>query len=199
MTANGPGKNLGFSLVEMLIALSIFGMLTAAGVTLLGVTARTQETSDRLLAELGELRRVGALLNADLVQAVPRLHRDRAGRQQRAFSGGRGDAEMLLLFVRAGWDNGDGPALQRVGYRLRQGRLERLAYARVDGAPVAIAVPILDGVTGLRLRYRDDEGEWRDRWNPTDETRLPQAVELVTSTATHGTVRQLFQVGSDPR
>jgi general secretion pathway protein J len=192
-------RTLGFTLVEMLIALSIFGMLTAAGVTLLGVTARTQETSDRLLAELGELRRVGALLNADLVQAVPRLHRDRDGHVQRAFNGGRGDTEMLLALVRAGWDGGDGPALQRVGYRLREGRLERLAFARVDGAPAAVAVPILDGVTGLRLRYRDDEGEWRDRWNPTDETSLPQAVELVTSTATHGTVRQLFQVGSDPR
>jgi general secretion pathway protein J len=190
---------LGFTLVEMLIALSIFGMLTAAGVALLGVTARTQETSDRLLAEVGEVRRVGALLNADFAQAVQRLHRDADGRPQRAFSGGTGGAPMLLLFVRGGWDGGDGPALQRVGYRLRDGRLERLAFAHVDGAPAAIAVPILDGVTALRLRYRDDEGEWRDRWNPSDETRLPQAIELVTSTATHGTVRQLFQVGSDPR
>ena len=85
---NRPG---GFTLVEMLIALSIFGMLTAAGVALLGVTARTQETSDRLLAELGEIRRTGALLNADLAQAAPRLYRDRDGRPQRAFTGGRGD------------------------------------------------------------------------------------------------------------
>ena len=189
----------GFSLVEMLIALSIFGMLTAAGVTLLGVTARTQQTSDRLLAELGEMRRVGALLNADLAQAVPRLHRGDDGRPQRAFNGGTGGAPMLLVFVRAGWDGGDGPALQRVAYRLREGRLERLGYAHVDGAPAAVAVPILDGVTALRLRYRDEEGEWRDRWNPSDPTILPEAIELVTSTATHGTIRQLFQVGSDPR
>jgi general secretion pathway protein J len=75
----------GFTLVEMLIALSIFGMLTAAGVALLGVTARTQETSDRLLAELGEIQRTGALLNADLAQATPRLYRDLEGRPQRAF------------------------------------------------------------------------------------------------------------------
>ena len=46
-------KRNGFTLIEMLIALTIFGMLTAAGVALLSVTARTQETSDRLLAEFG--------------------------------------------------------------------------------------------------------------------------------------------------
>lgn len=189
----------GFTLVEMLIALSIFGMLTAAGVTLLSVTARTQQTSDRLLGQLGEMRRVGALLNADLAQAMPRLHRDAEGRPQRAFAGGGGDAPMLLVFVRGGWDGGEGPTLQRVGYRLRDGRLERLGYAHVDGAPAAVAVPLLDGVTALRLRYRDDEGEWRERWDSSDPILMPTAVELVTTTAAHGTVRQLFQVGSGLR
>ena len=192
-------RRAGFTLVEMLIALSIFGMLTAAGVALLGVTARTQQTSDRLLGQLGEMRRVGALMNADLAQAVPRLHRDGDGRPQRAFNGGTGGAPMLLLFVRAGWDGGDGPALQRVGYRLQGGRLERLGFAHVDGGSGAVAVTILDGVTGLRLRYRDEDGAWVDRWNPSEPTVLPQAVELVTATTIHGTVRQLFQVGSDPR
>lgn len=189
----------GFTLVEMLIALSIFGMLTAAGVTLLSVTARTQQTSDRVLGQLGELRRVGALMNGDLAQAMPRLHRDGEGRPQRAFAGGAGDSPMLIVFVRGGWDGGDGPTVQRVGYRLRQGRLERLGYAHVDGAPTAVAAPLLDGVTALRLRYRDDEGEWRERWDASDPTRIPTAVELITTTAEHGTVRQLFLVGNGLR
>ena len=192
-------RSAGFTLVEMLIALSIFGMLTAAGVTLLSVTARTQQTSDRLLAELGEMRRVGALLNADLAQAAPRLYRNGEGRPQRAFAGGAGDAPLLLTFVRGGWDSGDGATVQRVAYRLRQGRLERLGFARVDGDSPALAVPLLDGVTALRLRYRDEEGEWQDRWNPSDPARLPSAVELVTSTEDHGTVRELFLVGSGRR
>lgn len=185
----------GFSLVEMLIALAIFGMITAAGVTLLTVTARTQETSDRLLAELGEVRQVGALLGADLSQAAPRLYRDGDGRPQRAFAGGAGDAPMLLAFVRRGWDDGEGAALQRVGYRVREGRLERLSYARVDGGGEAVAVPLLDGVQSVRLRYRDDEGAWRERWDSSDPIRMPRAVELVTVSDTQGTLRQLFLVG----
>ena len=194
-----PALEAGFTLVEMMIALFIFGLITAAGVTLLSLSARTQESSDRLLGELGELRRTSALLTADLGQAAPRLYRDRDGRPQRAFAGGAGDAPMLLAFVRRGWDRGEGSVLQRVGYRLREGRLERLSFAHVDGGGEAVTMIVMDGVTALRLRYRDDEGSWRERWDPTDATRLPEAVELVTSSRTHGTVRQLFQVGGPAR
>jgi general secretion pathway protein J len=193
------GRTPGFTLVEMLIALSIFGMITAAGVTLLGLTALTQETSDRLLAELGEIRRVGSLLTADLAQATPRLYRDRDGRPQRAFAGGGGDGSMLMLFVRHGWDRGEGGTVQRVGYRLNEGRLERLGFRNVDGGGTAVPVVLLDGVTALRLRYRDQEGQWRERWDASDATRLPHAVELVTNSETHGMVRQLFLVGTGHR
>src|SRR5205085_250131 len=101
--AGVPARN-GFTLVEMLIALVIFGMLTAAGVTLLSLTVRTQETSDRLLDTLGTLRRTGALLNADLAQAAPRLHRNANGEQMAAFTGGNGGEALLLAFVRRGWE-----------------------------------------------------------------------------------------------
>lgn len=194
-----PAVASGFTLVEMLIALAIFGMLTAAGVALLGVTARTQETSERVLADVGEMRRVGSLLAADLAQVAARPWRDAEGRPQRAFAGGSGDSPVLLAFVRHGWDTGDGGTVQRVGYRLREGRLERLGFRRVDGGGTAVAATVLDGVTALRLRYRDPDGAWLDRWAPTDRTQLPQAVELVTISAAQGTVRQLFLIGGGRR
>jgi general secretion pathway protein J len=197
--AAGSARSAGFTLVEMLIALSIFGMITAAGVALLTVTARTQQTSDRLLAELGQIRQVGALLTADLAQAAPRIYRDRGGVPQRAFAGGTGEAPALLAFVRRGWDTGEGGTLQRVGYRLREGRLERLSFARVDGGGEAVVVPLLDGVRALRLRYRDEEGAWHERWDSSDPVRLPSAVELVTDSEAHGMVRQLFLVGTRRR
>jgi general secretion pathway protein J len=89
-------KRAGFTLVEMLIALAIFGMLTAAGVALLTLTVRTQETSNRLLGEVGELRRLDALLTADFALAAPRLSRDRDGNVRPAMIGGAGDDELLL-------------------------------------------------------------------------------------------------------
>ncbi|MGQ0559146.1 MAG: type II secretion system minor pseudopilin GspJ [Sphingosinicella sp.] len=192
-------KSAGFTLVEMLIALVIFGLLTAAGVTLLNISARTQQTSERLFAELNDLRQLGALLGADLALAAPRLYRDREGRPQRAFAGTGGGAPMLMAFVRTGWDSGEGPRLQRVGYRLRERALERLSYSQVDGAEPIAAAPLLDRVRVVRLRFRDDEGEWRTRWDASDPTRLPVAVELVTLSDPFGTVRQVFTVGSGRR
>jgi general secretion pathway protein J len=182
-------KRSGFTLVEMLIALTIFGMLTAAGVALLTLTVRTQETSDRLLDEVGQLRRLGALMAADLGQAAPRPSRDRDGRPRPAFAG---SARQLAL-VRHGGGEG---ALQRTEYRLNGGRLERLAYDRVDGDSRAIVIPLLDDVRQLRLRYRDREGGWRDAWDPTDASLMPRAVELLGRDEAHGSLRMLFLVGS---
>jgi general secretion pathway protein J len=178
----------GFTLVEMLIALTIFGMLTAAGVALLTLTVRTQETSGRLLAEVGELRRLAALMTADLAQAAPRPGRDGDGRPRPAFAG----SALTLAVVRHGGVEG---ALQRVEYRLNDGRLERLAFDRVDGDSRAVAISLLANVTQLRLRYRDREGAWRDAWDPTDASLLPRAVELLSTDPAHGSVRQLFLVG----
>lgn len=189
---SAPSK--GFTLVEMLIALTIFGMLTAAGVALLTLTVRTQATSDRLLGEVGELRRAGALLTADLAQAAPRMSRDRDGRPRPAFIGAAGDRELLLAFVRGGTDE---DPLQRVEYHFRAGRVERLAFARVDGESRPVVIPLLSGVRQVRLRYRDREGVWQPVWTVTDQTRLPRAVELVSDSQTHGSVRELFMVGND--
>ena len=188
----------GFTLVEMLIALLIFGMLTAAGVTLLTLTVRTQETSQQLLDTLAALRRTGALLSADLAQAAPRIHRNGEGQPVPAFTGTTGGEALLMAFVRRGWEDESAfrSSLQRVEYRLRYGRLERWRFDAVDGAGRAVAMPLLDGVRRVQLRYRDRDGSWRDRWDPTDPARLPVAVELVSDSSGQGNVRQLFLVGS---
>jgi hypothetical protein len=53
---------------------------------------------------------------------------------------------------------------------------------------------LLAGVRQITLRYRDREGGWSATWTATDRTRLPRAIELVSTTESHGSVRQLFLV-----
>jgi general secretion pathway protein J len=193
-----PRSN-GFTLVEMLIALGIFGMLTAAGVALLTLTLRTQDTSERLLGEVDELRRLASLLNADLALAAPRVSRDRDGHPRPAFAGGAGQSELLTALVRRGWEDEAGArhsSLQRIEYRFREGRIDRLAFAQVDGESRAIAIPLLTGVRLARMRFRNREGGWVEAWAESDPARLPRAVELTTESERHGVVRQLFAIGS---
>lgn len=190
----------GFTLVELLVSLFIFGMLSAAGVALLSFSVRAQEAADARLSDLADFRRAGALLAGDLAQATPRLARDTAGNARPAFQGGGGDqGGVVLAFVRRGWENLDDTpraSLQRVEYLLADGRLQRRVYPRLDGAAALPATTVTEGVRRVRLRYRDDEGNWRERWDPTKATELPSAVELVMDAEGSGTTRQLFQAGT---
>ena len=189
----------GFTLVELLVSLLIFGMLSAAGVALLSFSVRAQQVADVRLDELSAFRRAGALLTADLALAAPRMVRDTDGAPLAAFVGGAGGEGLLLGFVRRGWENADEaprPSLQRVEYRFAGGRLERRFFPLLDGAAPLEPTILLDGVRAVRLRYRDRSGEWRDRWNPTAADELPKAVELVTQSEATGTTRQLFLAGA---
>jgi general secretion pathway protein J len=189
----------GFTLVELLVSLLIFGTLAAASVALLSFSVRAQAVADVRLDELGAFRRASALLAADIGQAAPRVTRDEAGEPRPAFIGGNGEVQGLLFaFVRRGWQNVDEaprPSLQRVEYLYERGRLERRAYRFLDGAEPLPPTILVEGVRRVRLRYRDREGEWRERWDPTAPADLPRAVELVVDAEGMGSTRQLFLSG----
>jgi general secretion pathway protein J len=195
-----PGRN-GFTLVELLVSLLIFAMLSAAGVTLLRFSVGAQDVAEARLGRLAQLRRSGALLAGDLAQAAPRLSRDEAGAQRPAFAGASGEGEgAVLAFVRLGVENaGDQPrsSLRKIEYRLVDSSLQRRSWAFVDGAAPSTQSSLIDGVRRIRLRYRDEKGEWRDRWDPTRAVELPRAVELVMDVEGEGMIRQLFLTGAD--
>lgn len=192
-------KREGFTLVELMVALFIFGLLSAAGVALLSFSVRSQQAAEERLGELAQLRRAGALLAGDLAQAAPRVSRDQAGAARPAFIGAAGDPGVVALaFVRRGWENVEGaarPSLQKVEYRLEGKRLERVAWPLIDGAEPLPAMALVDGVRSLRLRYRDEQGVWRPRWDATRPTDLPVAVEMVLDAEGSGVTRQLFLAG----
>lgn len=200
MTRSRPVRN-GFTLVEMLVALTIFGMLAAGGVVLLSFSVRSQEVADRQLATLSIIRRTGALLTADLAQAVARPWRDGEGAQQPAFFGSNGQESRVLVLVRAGWDNPDQlprASLQRVEYRLQGGRLVRIGYASVDGGGAASVSTLIEDVQQIALRFRDRQGAWQSIWQPPDPNDLPVAVEMVVTAGRFAAARQLFLVAGGP-
>ncbi|QDZ07742.1 type II secretion system protein GspJ [Sphingomonas panacisoli] len=190
-------KRQGFTLVEMMIALLIFSLLAAAGVSLLSFGVRAQVVAGKKLDDVAALYRLDGVLVADLAQALPRTVRDESGASRPAFEGSNGAS--LLRVVRGGWDNVDGAArsnLQKVEYVLSEnGTIDRIAYPMLDGAAPLPAATMLTNVSTASLRYRL-AGAWADRWQASPDAPLPDAVEL-TITRTDGTVfRELFLVGT---
>ena len=186
----------GFTLVELMVALLIFGLLSASGVALLSFGVDTRARAGERIDELSATLRTRSLLTADLAQAAPRTYRRADGTVMPAFRGG--EPEALLAFVRRGWANDDDASrssLQRVEYRLRDGRLERIAVPHVDGAEPGPAAVLLTGVRAIELRYRT-RGEWRDRWDSTRPDAMPEAVEAIIALEGAPELRQLFLVGA---
>jgi general secretion pathway protein J len=185
----------GFTLVEMLVALTIFGMLAAGGVALLTFTVNAQEISAAKLSDVSAIRRAGAIMTGDFAQAAARPYRDESGAGRPAFAG----SPEALSMVRRGWENHDGaarPSMQRLEYRRAGNRLERLSYPYVDGAAASRPVQVLEDLTEVTFRYRASNGEWHEAWAPGNPDDLPSCVEIVFTSPGHGTVRQLFLVGA---
>lgn len=198
-SGESAARQAGFTLVELMIAFLIFGMLAAAGVALLGFSVRAQAIGGAKLDDVEALNRTASVLSADCAEAANRPTRDENGTPLPAFSGESGSgATPMLRLVRAGWSNLDAaprPELQKVEYRVNNGALERLAYPQLDGAAPLAAGVLLTHVRAAALRYRY-AGAWSDRWTGANGVPLPQALELTLIRDDGVTLRQLFLVGT---
>ncbi len=172
----------GFTLVEMMVALFIFSLLSVAGVALLRGAVNSNEVTDAKLSDMAQMQRLVSLMEADLSQALPRPHRDQQGDKMAAFisesgSGGRG----FLSFTRGGQSNINNKPrsnMQRVSYQLNDGRFERLQYEMTDGGAISEPALLLEGISELDLRFRDKRGQWLSNWQTERLNDLPRAVEL---------------------
>lgn len=190
----------GFTLVEVMIALFIFGLLAAAGVALLSFSVRAQTATATRLDDVAAFNRLTSSLAADLAQALPRRARGEGGEEQPAFFGatGSGTAPMLRL-VRGGWSNVDEApraSVQKVDYVFGDNAVARVAYPMVDGAAPLPASPILTHVRSVAFRYRY-AGAWTDHWDGSSAAVMPQALEMMLVHEDGKTFRALFLVGPD--
>ncbi len=185
----------GFTLVEVMVSLLIFGMLAAAGVAILSFSVRAQGATAAKLDDVSALNRTMSLMSSDLAQAKPRATRDTAGTLLPAFAG---EANGSIRLVRSGWSNIDGAArasTQKVEYRFADNALERIAYPMLDGAQPLPAVPLLTKVGAVTARYRY-KGAWSDRWDGAAGVPLPDALELSVQRVDGTLFRAMLLVGA---
>ena len=190
-------RRAGFTLVEVLVALALFAMISSAGVGLLSFAIdnrlAVRDASERTAA----FQRARALMRADLGQAAPRRVRGADGAPQAAFELG---GEALFAVTRRGWINpGEArrASMQRVDYRLVDGRLERRVRERLDGARPAEPQVLLENVQSARVTAILDGDPIAD-WRPVQNRPLPDAVRIDLTLEDYGPVSQLFLVaGAD--
>lgn len=198
-----PASEAGFTLVELLVALAIFALISVAGVTLLRSGSDTQIAVKNRLEDLSRTNRLSNALESDLAQAVARPVRDASGQPVPAFiQSDIATPGALFGFVRGGWSNFDEaprPGLQRVAYALDGNALKRLGWPMLDGAAPGEAATLVEDVSAAEVRFRDEAGEWRSDWTATDANAIPRAIELRLTIAGKPEQKMLFLVGPQTR
>jgi general secretion pathway protein J len=185
----------GFTLIEMLVAMTALAVLAAGGFMIAGVSANSHEAVQGQQAATQSLLRMRAALRGDLTQAAARRPRDANGRKNQAAlsAANRGDGVFLSL-VRRGWDNPleqSRASLQYVEYRLRDGQIERLWRRHVDGSPLQAPQVLLTGVNNTQLEFYDFD-QWTEGWAGAPNRPLPRALRLTLSMPGRGDLSQVF-------
>lgn len=191
----------GFSLVELLVAVAVFSIMSALAYGGLNSIARTRGELAKQEDAFRDLMRAVTSLDRDLRQAVARPVSGSVGQTLPAFSGSAAGLE----FTRLGFANPQAEPranLERVLYELDAGSLKRGSFPVLDRAPgTAPQITTLrSGVSDFRLRYLDISNRWSEVWPlpqaPPGANPLPRAVQWHLQTRDYGEIVRVIELVS---
>lgn len=180
----------GFTLIEMLVALSLTSMIAVAGSTLLIGTVRASDRLGKTTDDVSEIDLAHTLLRDDFANAI-------------SMAGGAGrpgyTSHPFIAFVRDGWNHPvpdeTRASLLAVEYTFRDGSLIRRAWLRPDPASETPYVErvLATGVDRLTAHYFNGR-DWLPEWDAQMED-MPAAIELKLEYSDKDTLTQLFVMG----
>lgn len=194
----------GFTLLEILIAISIFAIIGVASSALLSSVIDRNELSEQRFEQLEKLQRAMLIIERDIYQAIARPIRVDGDINENVMVGGvtSGSDADGIGFVRSGWHN---PQLmlprsnmQYVAYRLQDNKLERLYGNHVDnviGFEPKVRL-LLEDVDDFQVEFfvkqkgaPDEERDWNESYQGTV---LPRAVAVIITTKAFGEIRREY-------
>lgn len=197
----------GFTLIEVLVSLFIFALLSVGTMMALFQTMETQRRLNDASAELNELQQMRAIIFADMEAMVLRENRDGLGGFEPFLL--TTDGEAMLTFTRRGRENPGGLSprgdVQRVSYFFREGEFIRSSLPHEN--PAQIVTPtervLMDGLRSVELSgLIEQRGQiqrirnWRITRTATGQSvAAPTAVEFLLTYENGAVVPHLFEIG----
>lgn len=196
----------GFTLVELLVALAIFAILSVLAYGGYNNSVKQNAIARANMARLEALQTTVRLLTQDFEQLAPRPVRDVIGDSRLPALLADQRAENLFALTRSGWSNPAGlprPTLQRVSYVLEDGKLRREHFMVLDAtlSNEPVRRELLDRVKSVAVRFMDGQRQWQEQWPPlnappaTVARSRPLAVEIRLDLEDFGEITRLVEVG----
>lgn len=200
--SNNLSLKQGFTLLELLVALSIFSILSVMAYGGLQTVISTKNSTQQAANRIAEIQLLMMRISNDLRQALPRKIRSEHGDFLFAMQSSQ-NGDETMAWTRAGYRN---PArlkrsnVQRVAYRLNAQKLLRITWPVLDLAQdtEAMETEVLTNLESIEWRFLNNADEWVSAWPEEGEKAelnpLPKAVELNFELKDWGKIRRLILV-----
>lgn len=192
----------GFTLLELLVSLSIFALIGAMAYGGLTQVLKQQQATEVQSQQLADLQKSYRIMQRDLEQLINRGIRNEYGDSIDALVGGSGYDGVE--FSRAGHANPAGflrSDLQRIAYVPDQDTLIRRTWRVLDRAQDSLPDEevLVEGLQQFTIRFLDDDNEWQDNWPPqqtqaagANVIELPRAAQVEIALDDVGTLSWIF-------
>ena len=191
-------RSCGFTLLEVLVAMSIFAIIGLAANQMLRTASTIHDQVEVRSADYLALVKAITVLERDISQFVPRGIRDEFGDYRPALAINNG--AFVLELTRTGWRNPLGfprSSLQRVAYSLTDQTLSRHFWLVLDRAEDSqfISQEILSEVMDFQISIIDVDGNREVFFEQeTGANALPLGLELRISTEQFGDLLRVYDL-----
>lgn len=185
----------GFTLVEVLVALSVFAVVSALAYTGLARALETKDRLDKERAFWSQMSLAFVRIDQDLAAARSRSALDADGTPLPAFAGKSGADQASLEFTRSATPGLGAPGLQRVGYEISDHTLWRVTWSAVDRSPATRPTrsALINDIDGFSVRFHGEAGATSGIW-PAGKVleELPRGLEMTLTIPGRGAFSRAF-------
>jgi general secretion pathway protein J len=193
----------GFTLMEVLVSLFIFSIISIGATTALTQSLKTKEQLASVMDELNEINIARTIIKNDMSAITLRASRDELGdkRPYSLFS----DNTVLLSFTRRGLENPGGLEkrgdLERVNYVFEEGSLIRISYEHENPGqmPNTYRLVLLKNIEDIKIKGIKYENNSMIKVNNSDirfsniEIPLVRAIVLEVTDKKNGLTEHFFE------